>query len=235
MFKDTLGRYCPDLTEEQLTLLNEYYILLSAHGSQYNLTAITEETEVVIKHFYDSLLFGEHLGIGEGKQARILDLGTGAGFPGRVLAIIHQDLHFTLVDAVNKKINFIRIVAEELGLKNVDALHARSEALGQDQAYREQFDIGLARGVAYLPTLSEYLLPLIRLGGRMILTKEAPYEEELVNSCKALETLGGAFLEARNYELPVFGNKRAFLIFGKVAPTPVKYPRREGVPSKKPL
>ena len=235
MFKDTLGRYCPALTEEQLALLNAYYILLSSHGAQYNLTAITEETEVAIKHFYDSLLFGEQLGLEPGKQARILDLGTGAGFPGLVLAIIYRDYRFTLVDAVNKKINFIRIVADELGLDNVEALHARSEALGQDQAYREQFDIGLARGVAYLPTLSEYLLPLIRVGGRMILTKEMPYGKELDNSCKALETLGGSFHEARTYELPIFGNKRAFLVFDKVAPTPGKYPRREGVPSKKPL
>lgn len=235
MFREILLQHAPSLTKEQLDALDVYYTLLMDHASQYNLTSIHEEAEVAVKHFYDSLVFGSALGLEGKKGATILDLGTGAGFPGLVLAIVHPECRFTLVDAVNKKVNFIRAVASALGLMNVEALHARSEALGQDPSYRERFDVGVARGVAYLPTLSEYLLPLIRVGGRMVLSKELPCEEELERSRNALEVLGARYRESAPYELPLYGNRRALLVFDKVAPTPGKYPRREGVPSKKPL
>jgi 16S rRNA (guanine527-N7)-methyltransferase len=235
MFKEKLIKYYQNITPEQLEMLEEYYILLKDHSSQYNLTAIKEEDEIVIKHFYDSLIFNEALEIVNEADLNILDMGTGAGFPGLVAAIMNESCHFTLVDSVGKKVNFIKIVVEQLKLKNVKAIHARSEALGQDPTYRETFDVGIARSVAYLPALSEYLLPLIRLGGRMIVTKEAPYVEELTDSNKALKILGGKLVKENIYELPVYGNKRVFLTFTKDKKTPLEYPRREGIPTRKPI
>jgi 16S rRNA (guanine527-N7)-methyltransferase len=235
MFKDKLNKYYQNITPEQLEKLEEYYMLLKEHSSQYNLTAIKEEDEIVIKHFYDSLVFNEALELTSEADLNILDMGTGAGFPGLVAAIMNESSHFTLVDSVGKKVNFIKIVVEKLKLKNVIAIHARSEALGQDPIYRETFDVGIARSVAYLPALSEYLLPLIKLGGRMIVTKEAPYEEELSDSTKALRILGGKLLKEDIYELPVYGNKRVFLTFNKDKKTPSEYPRREGIPTRKPI
>ncbi len=235
MFKEILINYYNNITPEQLNMLNEYYILLSEHSKLYNLTAINEEDEVVIKHFYDSLMFYDALELNDNKKLKIVDMGSGAGFPGLVAAIMNDSCSFTLVDSVGKKVNFTKIVAEKLKLKNLTAIHARSETLGQDFKYREQFDIGVARSLAYLPVLSEYLLPLIRVGGKMIITKEYPIEEELSVSKKALKILGGKFIKDQAYELPIFNNKRAFLTFSKERKTPAEYPRREGIPSKKPI
>ncbi|MDD2370896.1 MAG: 16S rRNA (guanine(527)-N(7))-methyltransferase RsmG [Firmicutes bacterium] len=233
MFKEKLVKYYDNITPEQLDKLNEYYILLSEHSKLYNLTAITEEDEVVIKHYYDSLMFYEALELQGKKNLKILDMGSGAGFPGLVAAIMNEACSFTLVDSVNKKINFIKIVAEQLQLENITAIHARSEALGQDLDYRECFDIGVARSVAYLPVLCEYILPFIKVGGKMIITKEYPYEEELLTSKKALKVLGGKLIKDQIYDLPVYGNKRVFLTFNKEKKTPAEYPRREGIPSRK--
>lgn len=235
MFKDKLINFYKNLTPAQLEMLEEYYILLVEHSKQYNLTAIKEEDEIVIKHFYDSLIFYDTLELVDGAEMNVLDMGTGAGFPGLVAAIMNKSCHFTLVDSVGKKVNFIKIVVDKLKLTNVIALHARSEALGQDPVYRESFDIGVARSVAYLPALSEYLLPLIKLDGRMIVTKEFPYEEELTDSTKALKVLGGKLDKEQAYELPVYGNKRVFLNFLKDRKTPIEYPRREGIPTRKPI
>ena len=235
MFKNKLKHYYDKLNDGQLDKLEAYYNLLKEHSRQYNLTAIREEDEIIIKHYYDSLVFSEVLGIEEGKNMKVLDMGTGAGFPGLVAAIMNESAEFTLVDSVGKKINFIKLVANNLGLNNVIALHARSEALGQDPIYREDFDIGIARGVAYLPVLSEYLLPLIKVGGKMIVTKECPFDKELTASKKALSILGGTLKNIMEYELPVFANKRVFLTFKKTSRTPKEYPRREGIPTKKPL
>ncbi len=235
MLKDKLIKYYQNITPEQLDMLEEYYILLRDHSSKYNLTAIKEEDEIVIKHFYDSLIFNEALELLDKSDLNIVDMGTGAGFPGLVAAIMNNSCNFTLVDSVGKKINFIKIVVEHLKLKNVEAIHTRSEALGQDPDYRETFDIGIARSVAYLPALSEYLLPLIKLNGIMIVTKEAPYENELSDSAKALKVLGGKLNKEQLYELPVFGNKRVLLTFSKEKKTPSEYPRREGIPTRKPI
>lgn len=235
MFKEKLIKYYDKITPEQLDKLEVYYILLAEHSKQYNLTAIKEEDEIVIKHYYDSLLFYDVLELAEGAQLKVIDMGTGAGFPGLVAAIMNESCHFTLVDSVGKKINFIKIVVDQLQLKNVTAIHARSEAMGQDPEYRESYDIGVARSVAYLPALSEYLLPLIKLNGRMIVTKEYPYEKELADSSKALKVLGGRLVKEQTYELPLYGNKRVFLAFTKVKKTPAEYPRREGIPTRKPI
>ncbi len=235
MFKDKLLKYYKNITPEQLEMLYEYYILLVDHSKQYNLTAIKEEDEIVVKHYYDSLIFNEALELANGAELNVLDMGTGAGFPGLVAAIMNKSCHFTLVDSVGKKVNFIKIVVEKLKLENVMAIHARSEALGQDPIYRESFDIGVARSVAYLPALSEYLLPLIKLGGRMIVTKEAPYADELADSTKALKILGGKLEKELAYELPDYGNNRVLLTFIKDQKTPIEYPRREGIPTRKPI
>lgn len=235
MFKDKLIKYYQDITPLKLDMLEEYYMLLKEHSSQYNLTAIKDEDEIVIKHFYDSLVFNDALEILDDGNLKVLDMGTGAGFPGLVAAIMNDSCHFTLVDSVGKKVNFIKIVVEHLNLKNVEAIHTRIESLGQNPEYRETFDIGIARSVAYLPVLSEYLLPLIKLGGRMIVTKEAPYEIELSDSTNALKILGGKLYKEQPYKLPEYGNNRVFLTFNKYKKTPSEFPRREGIPTRKPI
>lgn len=237
MFKDLLLKYYPKLLETDdkdiLDKLDAYYNLLVYENKYYNLTAIREEKDIVIKHFYDSLIYSEHLKLVKGMK--VIDIGTGAGFPGLLIAILNPDVSFTLVDSVNKKVNFLNIVIDKLSLKNVVTLNKRSELLGKDLSYRENFDIGIARSVAYLPTLSEYILPLIKVGGKMILSKEMPIEEELLSSKKALEILGGKLINQYYYKLPEFINNRIILEFEKIYKTPKTYPRREGIPKKKPL
>lgn len=235
MFKELLLKYYPKLpSPEILRKLDIYYNLLITENSKYNLTAIREPHEIVIKHFYDSLIYNEYLNI-KGKALKVIDIGTGPGFPGLVLAILNPDSSFTLVDSINKKVNFLKLVIRELALENVEALNERSEVLGRKEGYREVFDLGVARSVAYLPTLSEYILPLIKVGGKMILAKEAPFKEELADSQRALHLLGGKYSEESLYSLPLYNNSRVLLEFQKIKATPNSYPRREGVPKKKPL
>lgn len=233
MFKEKLLKYCQNITPEQLSMMEEYYILLSEHSKLYNLTAIKDEDEVIVKHFYDSLMFYDALGIGNDEKLTVIDMGCGAGFPGLVAAIMNGNCHFTLVDSVGKKIKFVQLVADQLGLKNITTIHARSEILGQDLNYREQFDIGVARSLAYLPVLSEYLIPFIKVEGKMIVTKEYPIDEELLASKRALSILGAKLIREDPYDLPVYHNKRVFLTFQKFKLTPLEYPRREGIPSRK--
>lgn len=235
MFKELLLKHYPRLdSSEILRKFDMYYNLLIIENAKYNLTAIREPEEIVVKHFYDSLIYNEYLNI-KGDTLKVVDIGTGPGFPGLVLAILNPKSSFTLVDSMHKKVSFLKMVARELALENVEALNERSEVLGKKEGYREAYDLGVARSVAYLPTLSEYILPLIKVGGKMILTKEAPLKEELVDSYRALDLLGGKYQRESLYSLPLFNNSRVLLEFKKIQATPILYPRREGVPKKKPL
>ena len=229
---DILKEYAT-LSEKQLNQFSQYYDLLTFYNKQFNLTAIREHDEILIKHFVDAIIYTEMAAIKEGN--RILDLGTGAGLPGIPFSILYPDKEVLLVDSLNKKVNFLNTVIEALNLENTTALHARGEELGNNEDFREKFQIVLARSVAFLPTLSEYLLPLVKVGSYCIVTKEAPYEEEVEKSKKAIKLLGGNIDTIKEYTLPIYNNQRAIIYIKKELHTPEKYPRKAGTPKKNPL
>ena len=229
---DILKEYAT-LSEKQLNQFSQYYDLLTFYNKQFNLTAIRNKDEILIKHFVDSIIYSEMAIEKEGNK--ILDLGTGAGLPGIPFSILYPEKEVLLVDSLNKKVNFLNTVIDELHLENTTALHARGEDLGRDENYREYFHIVLARSVAYLPTLSEYLLPLVAVGSHSIVTKESPYEEEVEKSKKAIKLLGGKIESIKEYTLSIYNNQRAIIYIKKEHQTPEKYPRKAGTPKKNPL
>ena len=204
---------------------------LLAKNQEMNLTAITNPDEVEIKHFIDSL---EGAGIiREMKAKSVIDMGTGAGFPGLPLAIELPDVAFTLADSLNKRINYIKETAEMLDLKNVVAIQGRAEELGQSPL-RESFDVCVSRAVADTKVLAEYMLPFVKIGGCALLYKSENFEEELDSAANAIQTMGGVVKEVRKFHLPD-GTKRSIIVVQKQEPTPGKYPRRPGKPSKSPI
>lgn len=203
--------------------------LLLEYNERYNLTAITNEQEVLIKHFYDSLA-GEEL---FPKDARVVEIGSGAGFPSIPLKIVRSDLSFTLVESTGKKCEFLKTAVKELALENVTVLCARAEDLGKDASYRETFDCCCARAVARLNTLAEYCLPLVKTGGSMIAYKGKT--EEVQEAKRAISILGGGRTEELYYELPEEMGERTLVRIRKENPTPPKYPRGNGKERKNPL
>lgn len=213
--------------------------LLQEGNARFNLTALKTETDIVLKHFVDSLtcLRGGYLeggGQTEGER-RVLDLGTGAGFPTLPLAIVRPELYFTPLDSTRKKIEFVRATALSLGLQNVAPLVGRAETLGQDATYRRQYDRVVARAVAALPILAELAVPLLRPGGLLIAQKGPISAEELQAGRRAAQEVGGRVQEVEAFELPVLGDARTLVVIEKVTDTPPRYPRREGVPNQQPL
>lgn len=198
-----------------------------------NLTKINSREEFLIKHILDSLLVDRFLGVTEG--ARVADLGTGGGLPGLVLAILHPEAKFFLVDSVQKKIACVGEFASALGLGNVRGVSERLEVLGQDKNFRETFDIVIARALAPLPVLLELALPLVRVGGTFAALKGPGYLEEISDSGAAAQQFKIDLPRAERYELPKGTGKRYVLIFDKKKPTPPQFPRRVGVPNKKSL
>lgn len=223
------------ISEDQADLFFQFYIDLVETNKNVNLTAITEENAVIIKHFADSaalILAVKDLGQ---KEYSLLDLGTGGGFPGVPLAILFPKLRLTLADSLNKRILFIQREAEKLGLKNISAVHGRAEELARNDAYREKFDICVSRAVANLSTLSEYCIPFIHNEGLFIPYKSGNIEEELSTAGNALKILGAKFQNICSYSLPEGSGERSLVIIKKVRPTGLKYPRKAGTPSKNPL
>lgn len=223
------------ISEVQAGLFYQFYIDLVETNKNVNLTAITEENEVIIKHFADSaalLLAVKDLGV---KEYSLLDLGTGGGFPGIPLAILFPNLQLTLADSLNKRILFIQREAEKLGLKNINAVHGRAEDLARNAAYREKFDICVSRAVANLSTLSEYCIPFIHNEGLFIPYKSGNIEEELKSAGNAMKILGAKCQGICNYSLPEGSGERSLVIIKKVRTTGMKYPRKAGTPSKSPL
>ncbi|MDL2343262.1 16S rRNA (guanine(527)-N(7))-methyltransferase RsmG [Deinococcus sp. MIMF12] len=208
-------------------------LLLQEGAAQTNLTAIRSEHDIVLKHFVDSLtcLRGRWLD-GDG---HVLDLGTGAGFPALPLAIVRPDLRLVPVDATAKKIAFVTRTAAALGLENVTPLTARAEALGRDPAHRGGYDRVVTRAVASLPALAELALPLLREGGVLVAQKGLVSPEELEAGRLAAAEVGGEVRAVDAFALPVLGEARTLVVVGKTGPTPDRYPRREGVPARKPL
>lgn len=210
-----------------------FYSLLVEKNKVMNLTTITDEDEVAEKHFLDSLLITQVQILSEVKS--VLDLGTGAGFPGIPIKIFYPEIEMTLVDSLNKRIDFLKDVSDKLGLSSINIVHARAEELGQDSNYREQFDLCVSRAVADISVLSEYCIPLVKKGGKFISYKAAGSEDEIAEGNDAIELLGGNVSDVSEKNIPGSDIKRKFVIIDKVNPTPDKYPRRPGVPAKKPL
>jgi 16S rRNA (guanine527-N7)-methyltransferase len=221
------------LTAHQVRLLAQYEQELLEWNERFNLTAIRDSEEVRVKHFLDSLTCVQAMKEAPGK--RIVDIGSGAGFPGLVLKIVFPGVQLTLVDSVGKKIDFCRHVVETLGLEHVETLQERAENIGQCLAHREQYDWAVARAVAALPVLAEYLLPLVRVGGRMLAMKGENGPAESHASEHALKMLGGHLRQLVPVTLPGVAEERYLVIVDKVAATPTRYPRRVGIPSKRPL
>lgn len=210
-----------------------FYSLLVEKNKVMNLTTITDEDEVAEKHFLDSLLITQVQILSEVKS--VLDLGTGAGFPGIPIKIFYPEIEMTLVDSLNKRIDFLKDVSDKLGLSSINIVHARAEVLGQDPNYREQFDLCVSRAVADISVLSEYCIPLVKKDGKFISYKAVDSEEEIAEGNDAIELLGGKLLDVSEKIIPGSDIKRKFVIIDKVNSTPDKYPRRPGVPTKKPL
>ena len=222
-----------ELTEHQLEQFKTYYEMLIEKNKVMNLTAITEKDEVIDKHFIDSISLNK--AVDTTKPLKILDLGTGAGFPGIPLKIAYPNLTITLLDSLNKRIKFLQEVIEELGLQEIEGIHGRAEDFAKQPAYREQYDLCVSRAVANLATLSEYCLPYVKEGGCFISYKSGAVEEEVNQSKKAIAELGGRIKEVIAFTLPKTDIERTFVVIEKVKKTPKKYPRKAGLPSKEPL
>jgi len=228
------------LNEEHLRAFEIYYRELVAWNEKFNLTAITDYDQVQIKHFLDSLtclLADEGLtrAICQQPGVRVIDVGAGAGFPGLPLKIVCPGLQLTLLEATGKKVGFLEHMVSRLGLAGVEVIRGRAEELGRDAAYRERYDLALARAVAELSVLVEYALPFCRLGGLFVAQKGAEGDAEAKAAEGAMATLGGVLRCIVSLELPNLTEPRSLVVVEKIAPTPEKYPRRPGIPSKRPL
>ena len=222
-----------ELNDDQKEQFIHFYKLLVEWNKVMNLTAITEPDEVVEKHFIDSLSIIKAV---EMKDIHtLIDIGTGAGFPGIPLKIAFPDIEITLLDSLNKRVKFLNTVIDELKLEKISALHGRAEDFAKKDDYREKYDICVSRAVANLSTLSEYCLPYVKIGGMFVPYKSGEIDEELNNSKKAVQILGGNIDDVVKFQLPGTDIGRSFIRINKTKNTPKKYPRNAGLPSKEPL
>ena len=222
-----------ELTEQQVEQFRKYFELLVEWNEKMNLTAITDLEGVYLKHFYDSISASFYYDFND--TTSVCDVGAGAGFPSLPIKICYPHLHVTIVDSLNKRITFLNHLSEQLGLENVNFVHARAEEFGQNAAYREKFDTVTARAVARLSVLSELCIPLVKEGGKFVALKAAAGADEFKEAKSAINTLGGKLQEEHHFLLPVEGSERSLYVFNKIKPTPKKYPRKPGVPNKAPI
>lgn len=221
------------LTDKQKKQFETYFRLLVEWNEKINLTAITDKEEVYLKHFYDSIA-PILQGYIDNSPLSILDIGAGAGFPSIPMKILYPEIDITIIDSLNKRINFLNILANELELSGVHFFHGRAEDFGQDRVFRAKFDIVTARAVAKMQVLAELTIPFLKVNGLLIALKAAAAEEELISAEKALKTLFSQVTVNKNYKLPN-GDDRNITIVSKKKETPNKYPRKAGTPNKKPL
>lgn len=249
------------LSDEQIEKFMDYYKLLIEWNSFINLTAITEFDEVILKHFVDSLaiyqanVFQRRLKLSDGKISdekdlpgvkdnlkkagangiSMIDVGTGAGFPGIPLKIVFPEMRVMLLDSLNKRVKFLNAIIEKIDLKNIKAFHGRAEDFGRKEEYREQYDFCVSRAVANLSTLTELCIPFVKRGGYFISYKSEKVKEELYLGKKVIEILGGKLENILEYQLPDSDMNRSLLVIQKENNTPKKYPRKAGTPAREPL
>lgn len=219
------------LNDEQKEKFYIYMELLIDWNKKINLTAITEPKDVITKHFIDSITIFKELKIG----SKTIDVGTGAGFPGIPIKIVDESAKVTLLDSLNKRITYLEDVIENLKLKDIESIHGRVEEIANKKEYREKYDVATSRAVAALNILVEYLLPLVKIGGKCICMKGPEIKEELKNAEKAINILGGKIEKVINFKLPNSEFERNLVVIKKVKETPTMYPRKPGTPSKEPL
>ena len=225
-----------EASDRQISQFAVYSDLLEEWNKKMNLTAINDFHEVVTKHFIDSLsVMFSHVVKTKNISGKAVDIGTGAGFPGIPLKIMFPDLDITLVDSLNKRIEFLNIVIKELGLKKIRAVHCRAEDFGQDPVNRERFNLCVSRAVADLSVLSELCIPLLAKGGLFLSYKAGNAEEEIIRADRAIKVLGGSRIAAEELILPGTDIKRTLVIVNKIDHTPKKFPRKAGMPKKSPI
>ncbi len=237
-----LNEFCKEIEEKSskidINLDNEicnklynYMNLLLEWNEKINLTAITDEKEIILKHFIDSFTINKFINSGD----KMLDIGTGAGFPGLPIKIIRAEVDVFLMDSLNKRINFLNEVIESLQLKNIEAFHSRAEEMAKNNKFREKFDVVTSRAVAKLNILLEYMLPYTKVNGKCLCMKGPNIEEEIKEAEKALKILGGEIEKIEKIILPDSNIERKIIIIRKKSATPLKYPRKAGMPTKEPL
>ncbi len=245
-FQEYLNKLDIQINEQQFEQFDKYYEILVEWNSFMNLTGITEYEEVQIKHFADSLAIQYAINACRQKNLitemeflpetmKIIDVGTGAGFPGIPLKIAFPAAEVLLLDSLNKRVKFLNEVIDQLGLQGIETVHARAEEGARNGAYREQFTCAVSRAVANLATLSEYCLPFVAVGGYFVAYKSGVIEEELQEATSAIEKLGGTIVDVEHITLPDTDIERSFIFIKKVKNTPKKYPRKAGLPGKEPL
>lgn len=233
LLSDLAEKIGVSLSDIQINQFNKYYDLLIEKNKVMNLTAITDYNEVIYKHFIDSLSLIKVYEVSQEKS--ILDMGTGAGFPGIPLKIAFPSLSVTLLDSLNKRVGFLKEVIEELELKKIRAIHGRAEEFAKNPAYRESFDLCVSRAVAKLATLVEYCLPYVKKDGYFIPYKSGSIDMEVEDAKKAIKVLGGNLEDVAIFQLPNTDIERSFVVIKKTGVTPKEYPRTAGKPGKEPI
>lgn len=230
-FRNSMNSIGIELTDPQLNAFETYYDMLIDRNKVMNLTAITEFDEVMDKHFLDSVYLFRSIKLEA--DYKLIDIGTGAGFPGIPLKIVFPELKITLLDSLNKRVGFLNDVIDELNLNDIEAIHGRAEDIARDKTYRASYDIAVSRAVANLSTLSEYCLPFVKIGGKFVSYKSGDCADEVDNAKAAIHLLGGKINKIDEFSYS--NNSRSFIVIDKVMNTSNKYPRKAGLPSKKPL
>lgn len=230
-FRNSMNSIGIELTNSQLNAFETYYDMLIDRNKVMNLTAITEFDEVMDKHFLDSVYLFRSIELKA--DYKLIDIGTGAGFPGIPLKIVFPELKITLLDSLNKRVGFLNDVIDELNLNDIEAIHGRAEDIARDKTYRASYDIAVSRAVANLSTLSEYCLPFVKIGGKFVSYKSGDCADEVDNAKAAIHLFGGKINKIDEFSYS--NNSRSFIVIDKVMNTSNKYPRKAGLPSKKPL
>lgn len=233
LLKDRADEIDISISDIQLEQFYDYYKLLIEWNEKINLTAITEFEDVIIKHFLDSISLMKYFSFNS--DDRILDIGTGAGFPGIPLKIMYPDNEFTLLDSLNKRINFLNEVINQIGLHNINTIHGRGEDIAKDFNYRESYDFVVSRAVANLSSLSEISIPFLKIGGKFVAYKAEKAQEEILLANHVFPILGAKYIDTHHFYLAGTNMERNFVEIQKLTATEMKYPRKAGTPFKKPL